>query len=78
MRIPEEEGLHFRPSSSHCGYALRNALSGFGNVFRFVSIEELAGIDMLCFDKKDTLTKIIMFLVSKFLNVKLQSKNVCC
>ena len=67
-----------RPTSSHCGGALRNASSGFGNDFRFVSIEELAGIDMFCFDKKDTLTKIIMFLVSKFPNVKLQSKNVCC
>ena len=22
MRIPEEEGLHFRPSSSYCGYTL--------------------------------------------------------
>ena len=35
-------------------------------VVRLVSIEELAGIDMFCSDKTDTLTQNIMINVSKF------------
>ena len=39
--------------------------------------KELAGIDMLRSDKKDTLTENIMFIVSKFPSVRLQSKGHC-
>ena len=47
------------------------------NVFRFISIKDLTGIDMVCFDKKDTLTQIIMILASKFPNVRLQITSCC-
>ena len=62
MKPSEEEGLHFIVPH---------------NVFRFISIEDLAGMDILCFDKTDTLTQIIMILVSKFPNVRIQSKSGC-
>ena len=77
MKTSEEEGLHFRPSSSHCGSALRRCFIVPYDVFRFISIEKVAGIDILCFDKTNTLTQIIMILVSKFPNVRLQSKSCC-
>ena len=46
-------------------------------MFRLVSIEELAGIVMLCLDKTDTLTQDIMIIVSKLPCVRLQSKGRC-
>ena len=52
----------------------RRCLIVLYEVFRLVSIKELAGIDMWCSDKKDTLTQCIM---SKFPNVRLQSKGCC-
>ena len=51
MRIPEEEGLHFRPSSSHCGYALAMPHRPLQDVS--VGIHpETAGMDKWCSDKK--------------------------
>ena len=77
MQTSEEEGLHLRPSSSHFRSALRQCFIVPYTVFRFISIKELAGMDILCFDKRDTLTRI-MILVSKFPNVEPQSQSSCC
>ena len=39
MKTSEEEGLHLKPSSSHCKSALRQCSIVPYNVFRFISIE---------------------------------------
>ena len=54
------------PPSSHCGSALRNASSCPTMCFGSSPSSNLLGMDILCFDKTDTLTQIIMILVSKF------------
>ena len=41
MKTSEEEGLHLRPSSSHCRSALRQCFIVPYNVCRFISIEDV-------------------------------------
>ena len=73
MRTPEEEGLHFRPSSSHCGCALAT----LHRALRGVSVRIHQGT---CRNRQVVLRQerhAHTVLMSKFKNVRLQSKGYC-